>query len=64
MRFKCKDSSRSQCATNMCSSSKYGFPCVTACGECRGVDCYNATKEDRNHMEDVDDRSLFETLFS
>ena len=46
----------------MCLCRKNGLPCVTACGECRGVGCYNAIEEDRNDVEDVDDRNLFETF--
>lgn len=37
--------------------------CVTTCGECQGLDCYNTIEEDRHGLEDADDRNFFETLF-
>ncbi|XP_065911780.1 uncharacterized protein [Dysidea avara] len=41
VRCKCKPSSRNPCGTNACSCRKNGLKCVTACGDCRGVNCKN-----------------------
>ena len=46
----------------MNSCRKNGLPWVTACSECWGVGCYNASEEDRHDVEEVDDRNLFETF--
>ena len=49
---------------NMCSCTKNGLPCVTACNECSGVGSYNTSEEDREVVEDIDIRIPFEILFS
>ena len=38
--------------------------CITACIECSGIRSYNTSEEDREVVEDIDIRILFETLFS
>ncbi len=42
VRCKCKLTSTNPCGTNTCSCRKHGLKCITACGDCRGVNCLNA----------------------
>ena len=60
--FKCKLTSRNPCGTNACSCRKNGLKCVTACGDCRGLNCLNADdiielKEENLELED--DNTIF-----
>ena len=61
---KCKNLSRNQCGTNMCSCTENGPQCITACIECSGIRSYNTSEDDREVVEDIDIRILFEILFS
>ena len=68
IRCKCKNCTRNQCGTNICSCKRNGLSCLAACGECRGVCCYNsATVEDEEVKEnerEMDERNLYDTLFT
>ena len=48
----------------MCSCTENGPQCITACIEYSGIRSYNTSEEDREVVEDIDIRILFETLFS
>jgi len=52
VRCKCKLSSRNPCGTNICSCRKNGLRCVTACGDCRGVNCNNAEDFTLDELEE------------
>ena len=52
VRCKCKLSSRNPCGTNICSCRKNGLMCVTACGDCRGVNCNNAEDFTLDELEE------------
>ena len=41
IRCKCKESSKKQCGTKLCSCRKSGLKCVMACQGCRGQICNN-----------------------
>ena len=38
------------CSTNTCSCKKHGLVCISACGNCNGIDCENCENE-----VDIDD---------
>ena len=63
VRCKCKQSSRNQCGSNLCSCHKNGLSCVSACGECNGIACYNAGDSHEHVEDDIEDGNLFERLF-
>ena len=68
IRCKCKNCTRNQCGTNICSCKRNGLSCLAACGECRGVCCYNsATVEEevvKENEREMDERNLYDTLFT
>ena len=42
VRCRCKSSSKRQCGVSTsCSCRKHGLKCVSACGECHGMECLN-----------------------
>lgn len=41
IRCKCKTSTKNPCSTRLCTCRKYGLPCLSSCGECRGEECTN-----------------------
>ena len=70
IRCKCQNATKNQCGTNICSCRKNDLSCVSACGECHGVSCYNkndASKELEQEDDDgentYDDGNVFENLF-
>lgn len=69
IRCNCHTKSKNQCGSNLCSCRKGGLSCVSACGDCHGVGCYNRcgmaedTHEDDNIDEVTNDGNLFEKLF-
>jgi len=54
VRCKCKLTSRNTCGTNACSCRKNGLKCVTACGDCRGLNCQNADEITELEEENFD----------
>ena len=32
---------KNPCGSKTCTCRKYGMPCLSACGECRGTECTN-----------------------
>ena len=48
----------------MCSCTENGSQCITVCIEYSGIRSYNTSEEDREVVEDIDIRILFETLFN
>ena len=64
VRWKCKNLSRNQCSTKICSCTKNGLSYVTACIECSRVGSYNTSEKNREAAEDIDIRIPFETSFS
>ena len=42
IRCKCKVTTKNPCGTMTCSCRIHGIPCLSSCGECRGVDCNNS----------------------
>ena len=65
---KCKNSARDECGTNIFSCKRNGLSCVTACGECWGVCCYNSATVEEEQVEEneaeMDKRNLFDALFT
>ena len=43
IRCKCKNKSKNQCGTNLCSCKKNGLSCMPSCGKCHGESCNNVT---------------------
>ena len=41
IRCNCNISKKNPCSTNICSCRNYGLVCVSACGDCHGVNCEN-----------------------
>ena len=68
IRCKCKNCTRNQCGTNICSCKRNGLSCLAACGECRGVCCYNSAtveeEEVKENEREMDERNLYDTLFT
>ena len=62
IRCKCKITTKGQCSNNVCSCRKHGLSCVSACQECRGCDCMNATKTNTEELDDElnFDRNIFD----
>ena len=60
-------SSRNTCGTNLCSCRSNGLKCVSACGDCKGSDCYNSITDElcdaEDEIGDFDDGNAFERLF-
>ena len=55
IRCNCKLKARSPCSSNLCSCRQNGLSCVAACGECRGMNCANKSREPQSDVEDDDD---------
>jgi len=45
IRCNCNTSKKRPCSTNICSCRKHGLVCVSACGDCHGVNWDNCEKE-------------------
>ena len=59
---KCKLTSRNPCGTNLCSCRKNGLNRVTACGDCRGLNCQNTDdfiEVDEENFKLGDDNAIF-----
>ena len=56
IRCKCKTSSTNTCGERtLCSCRTNGLPCVSACGDCRGISCCNVADERIGiEMDDMD----------
>ena len=57
-----KLTSRNPCGTNMCSCCKNGLKCVTACGDCQGLNGQNSgniTELEEDSLELEDDNLTF-----
>lgn len=61
IRCNCK-SKKNPCSTSACSCRKHGLLCVSACGNCSGVECENSEKRiDFSDDTDIDeDRNIFD----
>ena len=62
VRCKCKLTSKNPCGTNTCSCHKNGLKCVTARGDCRGLNCLNADDNielEEENLELEDDNTIF-----
>ena len=70
-RYNCKVSSISPCGGSRCSCRSNGLHCVAACSVCRGTECQNcdkceASKDDTDQVENLDDGecdNLFDNFF-
>ena len=60
--YNCNISKKRLCSTNTFSCKKHGLVCVSACGNCNGIDCENCENEvDMNDFSDKDeDRNIFD----
>ena len=58
VRCKCKDGSRNQCGTMLCSCRKNGLKCVTACRDFRGETCSNPNNLSADFVEEDDDFNI------
>ena len=64
VRCKCKSSSKNQLgSTTNCSCAKNSLQCVSVCGECNGVGCYNSVNEVEDVADHIDDGNIFDNLF-
>ena len=52
IRCNCSISKKSPCNTNVCSCKRHGLPCVSACGNCNGVECENSVQQEVSSDED------------
>ena len=53
IRCNCRLTSKNPCGGNKCSCRTNGLTCVAACGDCRGTQCINSTKDiTENSFED------------
>ena len=52
IRCNCSISKKSPCNTNVCSCKRHGLPCVSACGNCNGVECENSVEQEVSSDED------------
>ena len=43
------------CSTSRCSCRKHSLECSPACGQCRGIGCFNSTAADISDEDDDDD---------
>ena len=55
IRCNCKMSTKYPCNTNVCTCKKHGLVCVSACGDCNGVDCENTDNRVYYSSDDNDD---------
>lgn len=64
IRCNCNSSKKNPCSTNTCSCRKHGLPCVSACGDCNGVDCENCENEIDmdDDSDEEEDRNIFDVL--
>ena len=62
VRCNCKQSSKNQCGSNLCSCRENGLSCVSACGGCCGIGYCNGNV---NIEEDVSDDDIenYDNLF-
>lgn len=66
IRCNCKLSSRNPCGSNQCSCKRNGIYCVTACGDCQGINCENNEKKidfDDDETDEVDDYRLTDDIY-
>lgn len=63
IRCNCKMTSRNTCGTTSCSCRSNGLKCVSACGDCKGLDCLNSTTDVLYDEDEYDDGNAFERLF-
>ena len=52
IRCNCNISKKSPCNTNVCSCKRHRLPCVSACGNCNGVECENSVQQEVSSDED------------
>jgi len=52
---KCRAEAKNPCGTQACMCRKYGLSCVTACKNCNGTSCENASDFSHNYTVDDDD---------
>ena len=64
VRCNCNISKKRPCSTNTCSCKKHGLVCVSACGNCNGIDCENCGNEvDMDDFSDQEeDRNIFDVF--
>jgi len=52
---KCSSHSKKPCGTQACACRKYGLSCVTACKNCNGISCENASDFSQDYKADNED---------
>ena len=52
VRCNCKQLSVNQCGSNLSSCCQNGLSCLSACGGCRGIGCYNGTADTKGYVSD------------
>ena len=64
IRCSCNISKKRPCSNNTCSCKKHGLVCVSACGNCNGIDCENYENEvDMDDFSDEEeDRNIFDVF--
>ena len=69
IRCNCNVTKKSPCSTNVCSCRRHGLQCVSACGNCIGVECENCDNDEVSSDEesvgsDQDaDGNIFDDIF-
>ena len=67
IRCSCNTATNNTCGTMRCSCRKNGLKCMDACGDCRGVYCDNASRQENLGIESDmfgdDDGNAFQRLF-
>ena len=60
----CNISKKRPCSTNTCSCKKHGLVCVSACGNCNGIDCENYENEVGmdDFSDEEEDRNIFDVF--
>lgn len=65
IRCNCKLSKKNPCGTNVCTCRKHGLVCVSACGDCHGVDCENSgSLQDPSDAAVDDDDDDYDNIFT
>jgi len=57
IRCNCKITSKNPCSTRICSCRRNGISCLSACGDCRGVDCNNSSWNENDVDENDGDEN-------
>jgi hypothetical protein len=63
---KCSSDTRKPCGTQACMCLKFGLSCVSACKNCNGISCENASDSSLDHTannKDLDGDDIVEEVY-